>query len=94
MSKRIGSGAKKDYVVRTYKGFNYSYVWYNNKKQQGGGSMVYVIDVPTDISRNNKLYQDSYMARSLFHKFRYAKDMKEVIDTFIRNYPYYARRVK
>tara|TARA_Y100001937_G_scaffold33157_1_gene47267 strand:- start:260 stop:538 length:279 start_codon:yes stop_codon:yes gene_type:complete len=91
MSKKIGSGVKTDYVVRTYKGFNYSYVWYNNKKQQGGGSMRYIIEVPKDISRNNKLYQDSYMVRSLFDKFIYAKDMKKAIDTFIINYPHHER---
>ena len=43
------------------------------------------------VTVDSNIDQDSYMARSLFHKFRYAKDMKEVIDTFVRNYPYYAR---
>ena len=91
---KIKSNAKKDYKVYNYKGLDYSYVWYNNKKQQVLGQMCYSINMPKLITHSKfrgvgnctEWTNATWTIESLFNYFDTAKDMKSSIDNFIETY--------
>ena len=91
---KIKSNAKKDYKVYNYKGLDYSYVWYNNKKQQVLGQMCYSINMPKLITHSEfrgvgnctEWTNATWTIESLFNYFDTAKDMKSSIDNFIETY--------
>ncbi len=82
---KIGSGRSQESPVRTYKGFEYQRVWCR-KHGTTAGQMVYCINMPDVIWKDNELYQD-VIVQILFNKFFYTKDIKEAIDKFIESYP-------
>lgn len=87
MGRGIRCGAKKDYVVRNYKGFNYSYMWHNNKNTQSIGSMVYSVDAPQAMKHCDDLRKDTKTYLLMFRYFDTAKEMKQSINEFIERYP-------
>ena len=82
---KIGSGLSQESPTRTYKGFEYQRVWCR-KHGTTVGQMVYCINMPDVIWKDNELHQD-IIVQILFNKFFYTKEMKEAIDNFIESYP-------
>ena len=92
MDRKIKCGAKKDYVIRNYKGFNYSYVWQNNKNTKSAGAMVYSLHTPKAMQNCDELYKDTKTHLLMFRCFYTAKEMKESINEFINRYPSYYKK--
>ena len=87
MTKGIGcGGSQKENATRSYKGFDYQRLW-SRKHGSSVGKMVYCIDVPNIISKDDGLYIQDITVRTLFNKFWYTKEMRAAIDNFIESYP-------